>query len=78
MAGKVLTARILQSGRMAQQIAVANRGMVSRVAEIERFKIGNREVVGYGMNGDPTYIERPEYPMPAIRFKEPTPEILVI
>lgn len=41
-------------------------------------KIGKREIVGYGCNGLPVYIDRTDYPMPAIRFKEDTPEILVI
>lgn len=41
-------------------------------------KIGKREIVGYGCNGLPVYVDRVDYPMPAIRFKEDTPEILVI
>lgn len=41
-------------------------------------KIGKREIVGYGCNGLPVYIDRTDYPMPAIRFKEDTPEILVL
>lgn len=40
-------------------------------------KIGKREIVGYGVNGLPVYVDRVDYPMPAIRFKEDTPEILV-
>jgi hypothetical protein len=40
-------------------------------------KIGNRDVVGYGWNGQPCYADRVDYPMPAIRFKENTPDILV-
>lgn len=40
-------------------------------------KIGKREIVGYGCNGLPVYVDRVDYPMPAIRFKEDTPEILV-
>lgn len=40
-------------------------------------KIGNREVVGYGFNGFPVYVDRVDYPMPAIRFREDTPELLV-
>lgn len=40
-------------------------------------KVGKREVVGYGVNGLPVYVDRVDYPMPAIRFKEDTPEILV-
>merc|ERR1711874_242574 len=39
-------------------------------------KIGNREVVGYGHNGQATYWDRSEFPAPAIRFKEDTQEVL--
>ncbi|RUS77065.1 hypothetical protein EGW08_015177 [Elysia chlorotica] len=39
-------------------------------------KIGNREVVGFGINGQATYIDKGAFPCPAIRFKEDTPEIL--
>merc|ERR1711874_697784 len=46
---------------------VANMGSVS--------KIGNREVVGFGYNGDNNYVDRVDFPMPAIRFKENTPDI---
>ena len=41
-------------------------------------EIGTREVVGYGMNGEETYIDHYAFPFPAIRFKEDTPEILKI
>ncbi|KAG8240425.1 hypothetical protein J437_LFUL003139 [Ladona fulva] len=40
-----------------------------------RSRIGNREVVGYGFNGEPNYVDRPDFPLPAIRFKENTPDI---
>lgn len=40
-------------------------------------KIGKREVVGHGWNGLPVYADRVDYPMPAIRFKEVTPDIQV-
>lgn len=39
--------------------------------------IGNREVVGYGFNGVPNYSDRPDFPMPAIRFRETTPDVQV-
>lgn len=39
--------------------------------------IGKREVVGFGMNGSPSYLDRVDFPMPAIRYKEVTPEIQV-
>jgi len=40
--------------------------------------IGNREVVGFGMNGEENYLDTLNAPFPAIRFKEETPEIVKI
>lgn len=37
--------------------------------------IGNREVVGFGVNGRENYVDRFDFPMPAIRYKAPTPDI---
>ena len=39
-----------------------------------RSRIGNRDVVGFGINGEYSYIDRIDYPMPAIRFRENTAE----
>jgi len=36
---------------------------------------GNRDIVGYGFNGNPVYIDREEWPAPAVRFKENTAEV---
>uniref|UniRef100_A0A8W7P9V9 Cytochrome c oxidase subunit 4 n=1 Tax=Anopheles coluzzii TaxID=1518534 RepID=A0A8W7P9V9_ANOCL len=41
-------------------------------------KIGKREVVGHGWNGLPVYADRVDYPMPAIRFKENTRDVLAL
>ncbi|CAG5132960.1 unnamed protein product [Candidula unifasciata] len=38
-------------------------------------KIGNREIVGFGINGSASYVDRCEFPCPAIRFKETTADI---
>lgn len=43
----------------------------------QRNIIGNREIVGFGTNGTPTYFDNASIPMPAIRYMEPTSEILV-
>lgn len=40
-------------------------------------RIGSREVVGFGFNGQANYVDRTDFPMPAIRFKESTPDIQV-
>lgn len=39
--------------------------------------IGNREVVGFGINGEPNYVDRSDFPLPAIRWQETTPDIQV-
>ena len=40
-------------------------------------RLGNRDVVGFGWNGEPIYYDRPDFPFPAIRFKENTPDVMV-
>lgn len=44
---------------------------------IYKDKIGTREIVGFGWNGLPTYADRHDFPIPAIRWKEETPDISV-
>ena len=41
-------------------------------------RIGNRDVVGYGWNGSGSYMDRPEFPFPGIRFKENTSDIVAL
>jgi len=41
-------------------------------------KLGNRDIVGYGWNGLPTYMDRVEFPAPAVRFQENTKEVLAL
>lgn len=48
------------------------------VSRPQRVDLGSRDIVGYGINGEPSYIDRFDYPMPAIRFKENTPDIMVL
>lgn len=40
-------------------------------------RVGNRDVVGFGYNGEPVYLDKTEFPMPAIRWKENTPDVMV-
>lgn len=39
---------------------------------------GKREHVGFGINGSPIYFDAPSFPMPAIRFREPTEEMCAL
>ena len=48
----------------------------SSVGELS--KIGNREWVGFGFNGQPNYADRPDFPMPAVRFRADTPDVKVL
>lgn len=54
------------------------RFSVSRASmSVDRSVIGKREIVGYGMNGSPLYVDRPDFPLPAIRWKEPSADLQV-
>jgi len=48
------------------------------VVDPVKVAIGSREVVGFGMNGQPSYMDRVDFPMPAIRYKEVTPDLKVL
>ncbi|KAJ8932679.1 hypothetical protein NQ318_020328 [Aromia moschata] len=43
-----------------------------------RTLIGKREIAGFGFNGEPSYMDRPDFPMPAIRWKEATPDVCAL
>lgn len=51
----------------------AQLGSIATMHSLE--KIGTREVVGHGWNGQASYQDRVDFPMPAVRFREDTPEI---
>lgn len=82
------TSRVLMinRGRMFLSTSAAKRGggysnyNDNHGGELEdlpiKTKIGTREVVGYGMNGEEIYIDNVHYPFPSIRFKEDTPQII--
>lgn len=41
-------------------------------------QIGTRDIVGFGWNGLPSYADRSDFPLPAIRWREETPEIALL
>lgn len=41
-------------------------------------RIGDREIVGFGLNGHPSYFDQPAHPMPAVRWAEDTAEIAAL
>ncbi|CAH1117225.1 unnamed protein product [Phaedon cochleariae] len=63
-----LTARAVRTN---PKLPMQTAGMASYVRNL----IGKREIVGYGFNGEPNYVDRTDFPLPAIRWREPTPDI---
>ena len=39
-------------------------------------RIGNRDIVGYGINGRPQYFDHPPCPLPSVRWSANTDEFL--
>jgi len=68
-----LAGRLLAAPAASPACVVPARSMGAAVpAHVDpRYKIGAREVVGFGYNGGWNYMDRPDFPMPAVRFKEP-------
>jgi hypothetical protein len=50
---------------------------VQRCGLMTMDRVGNRDVVGFGYNGEPSYLDRVDFPCPSIRWKENTPDIMV-
>jgi hypothetical protein len=53
--------------------AVAGHHSVDHVSAHPR--IGKREIVGFGHNGQPQYFDHASMPLPSVRWSENTPEI---
>jgi len=73
--------RLAAISQRALSTSAANRRDVVLDAESKAAiypRIGNRDVVGYGWNGTGSYMDRPEFPAPGIRFKENSPDIMAI
>ncbi|XP_071558827.1 cytochrome c oxidase subunit 4 isoform 1, mitochondrial [Temnothorax nylanderi] len=51
---------------------------VQRCGLMTMEKVGNRDVVGFGYNGEPTYLDRVDFPCPAVRWKENTSDIMAL
>ncbi|XP_017056702.1 cytochrome c oxidase subunit 4 isoform 1, mitochondrial [Drosophila ficusphila] len=72
MALRLINSAVLR--QLASQLPKsAQVGSVAAVHTLD--KIGKREIVGYGWNGTACYADRVDYPLPAVRFREPTNEI---
>lgn len=71
MAGRILAFSARLKSRL--QIPIGTAGAHHDAKSI----FGNREMVGFGINGQPGYMDRPDFPMPALRWKENVGEIAV-
>ncbi|KAB0804827.1 hypothetical protein PPYR_01799 [Photinus pyralis] len=71
MALRLLTLGSRLKGRL---IPLGSAGMHHEAAPVE----GTREMVGYGINGQPVYMDRVDFPMPSLRWKEETPDVLAL
>jgi len=80
MAGRALFP-ICQLGHriMFARLASTDVAQLSQALKDQHYpKIGNRDIVGYGWNGYPSYMDRPEFPCPAVRFKENSKDVLAL
>lgn len=50
---------------------------VQGVMQVREDKIVGRDIVGYGLNGEPQYFDSITFPFPSVRFMKNTPEIVV-
>ncbi|KAJ8680440.1 hypothetical protein QAD02_016227 [Eretmocerus hayati] len=69
-------ANVVRSGAKKVQVRNSSHDSLD-VYNIPKWH-GKREVVCYGASGEPTYIDCVEYPWPAIRYKEMTPDLLAL
>jgi len=71
---------ILLSNRSIATSAVRQKEVTLDAASKDRIypRIGDRDVVGYGFNGTASYVDMEEFPMPAIRFKANTAEVMAL
>lgn len=76
MAGQILALAAARSLKKA--VAPGQSAAMSSALQAQLSRLGNRDIVGIGGNGEPTYGDRWDYPFPPIRFKENTPDILAL
>ncbi|XP_034106739.1 cytochrome c oxidase subunit 4 isoform 1, mitochondrial [Drosophila albomicans] len=71
---KLATAQTKASSSSAMMMMMIRRGAHNSQYDATRLMGGEREVVGYGINGSPIYIDCADFPFPAIRYGEVSPE----
>lgn len=65
------------SSNLLRTITRMQKRFGSSSASAESSFIGAREIVGFGFNGVPNYVDRLDFPLPAVRFRPDTPDIKV-
>lgn len=63
---------------VCQQLPRQTVSVQQRVSYHGTAKIGKREIVGYGFNGEANYVDRADFPMPAVRFRENVGEVAAL
>ena len=71
----VRLATIRLSSHSAAAAINGNQEIAAKQA-IFHSRIGKREIVSYGLNGQPQYFDHPSCPLPSIRWQADTPELL--
>jgi len=67
---------IIAQAHTAAPTAHGNHAVSPQFNQVDVYpRIGKREIVGFGRNGEPTYFDAPDCPCPAVRWKEDSPEI---
>jgi len=80
MAGLMAKNRVLASqwSKLAVRQYGGGNAVAGQTLAQQKVDIGSREIVGYGGNGEVTYIDSVMAPFPAIRFKEDKGEIAAL
>ncbi|XP_026479793.1 cytochrome c oxidase subunit 4 isoform 1, mitochondrial-like [Ctenocephalides felis] len=74
----MLSCRQLTKLQELAKLVQLERNVILKRNYYNRGIIGNREVVGYGLNGSYSYYESTMFPFPAVRWMENTPEIMAL
>ncbi|KAL5967542.1 Cytochrome c oxidase subunit 4 isoform 1 mitochondrial [Taenia solium] len=69
----LLLLKVLALGHVSRIANLSSRSAASVISPlVEKYYpyIGNREIVGFGRNGNPQYLDDLHFPYPSIRFRE--------
>lgn len=66
---------ILRGVLRVEKLAVCRAAYGSAAVANPNAVLGDRQIVGYGMNGQPMYFDRADFPLPGVRFRVDTPDI---